>query len=239
MRRFFALIAVAASLAACSPQDTQGEIAADILTGNRLLRKGDLSGAESAYREALAKDSLSLEALYDLSSVFAADDKPRNALDSLTLAGSLRPAAGSRPADRENPGIEGDSYTIQSDIAFNKGVACIALEDWKGAVDAFRESLLVNPNDIPAKENFLYAQKKLEDQQNQNQDQDQNQDQNQNQDRKQDQPQSRPQEQKISQQQAQQMLNAIQAREKKTQEKVDAQKENAALLGREQTEKNW
>ena len=47
----------------------------------------------------------------------------------------------------------------------------------------------------------------------------------------------RPQEQKISPQQAQQMLKAIQAKEKETQEKVG--KEKAALLKSRQKEKNW
>ena len=42
---------------------------------------------------------------------------------------------------------------------------------------------------------------------------------------------------KVSPQQAQQMLQAIQAKEKKTQEKVD--KEKAAAVGKKKNEKNW
>ena len=42
---------------------------------------------------------------------------------------------------------------------------------------------------------------------------------------------------KISPQQAQQMLNAIQAREKETQDKVN--KEKAAVLKSRQKDKNW
>ena len=92
--------------------------------------------------------------------------------------------------------------------------------------------------------------------QNQNQDQngggqdnnqqDQNQDQNQNNDQNQDKNQGeqpKPQQgegegdARISPQQAQQMLKAVQAREKETQDKVN--KEKAALLKSRQKEKNW
>ena len=72
--------------------------------------------------------------------------------------------------------------------------------------------------------------------QNQNQDQNQNQNQEQNQDQNQgNQPQ--PQQGQISPQQAQQLLKAIQAREKETQEKVN--KEKAAVMKSRQKEKNW
>lgn len=74
--------------------------------------------------------------------------------------------------------------------------------------------------------------------QNQNQDQDQNQNQNQNNGQgngNQQPPQG--QEGKISPQQAQQMLRAIQAKEKETQDKVN--KEKADALKSRQKEKNW
>ena len=73
----------------------------------------------------------------------------------------------------------------------------------------------------------------------QNQDQNRNQDQNDDRNDNQDQPQQQPQaqEQKLSSQQAQQMLRAVQAQERKTQEKVN--KEKAELLKSSQKEKNW
>ena len=128
-------------------------------------------------------------------------------------------------------------------------------------MDAFRQALLLDPADLDAKENYIYAKKMLENQQNggggggnnnQDQDQDQNQqnqdqnqdqqnqDNNQNQDQNQDQNQGQggqDQQPQISPQQAQQMLRAIQAKEKETQDKVN--KEKAALLKSRQKEKNW
>ncbi len=72
--------------------------------------------------------------------------------------------------------------------------------------------------------------------QNQNQDQDQNQNQNNGQGNGNQQP-PQGQEGKISPQQAQQMLRAIQAKEKETQDKVN--KEKADALKSRQKEKNW
>ena len=81
-----------------------------------------------------------------------------------------------------------------------------------------------------------------ENQDNQDQKQnDQNQDQNNNQDQRNDQDRQNqsPQQQdaKISPQAAQQMLQAIQAREKETQDKVN--REKAAAMKSRQKEKNW
>ena len=128
-------------------------------------------------------------------------------------------------------------------------------KDYAAAVEAFKQALLRRPDDLDAKENYIYAKKMLENQQNQDQNQDQNQqqnqdqnqdqqnqdqnqdqqNQNQNQDQQQQQPQ--PQEQQISPQQARQMLQAIQAKEKETQDKVN--KEKAAVLKSRQKDKNW
>ena len=163
----------------------------------------------------------------------------------------------------------------ESDYYYNLGDIALAKQDYKGAVDAFEKALLLNPGDLDAKENYVYAKMMLQNQQNQdnqdNQNQDQNQDQddqNQNQDQKQndqnqdnqdqkqndqnqdqnnnqdqrndqDRQNQSPQQQdaKISPQAAQQMLQAIQAREKETQDKVN--REKAAAMKSRQKEKNW
>ena len=146
-----------------------------------------------------------------------------------------------------------------SDYYYNQGNVACQKKDWQAAVDAYKQSLLRNPGDMDAKENYIYAKLMLKNQgggsggndknnQDQKQDQDQNQnqqdqDQNQNQ-QDQDQNQNQQNQQqgqqgqgKISPQQAQQMLNAIQAKEKETQDKVN--KEKAILLKSKQKEKNW
>ena len=78
------------------------------------------------------------------------------------------------------------------DYHYNAGDVALQKKDYAAAVEAFKQSLLQNPGDLDAKENYIYAKKMLENQQNggggggdndQNQDQDQDQNQNQNQER--------------------------------------------------------
>lgn len=223
----------------------------DVRKGNREFRKDNYKEADIDYRKALVKDSLSLAANYNLANTLYRNGDMEQAKQVLDRIKDVAPAS-----------------TSAADYYFNAGDVAIARQDWQGAVEAFAKSLLINPGDLEAKENYIYAKEKLKDQQqnqqnqnqdqnqnddqqnqNQNQDQDQqnkdqnkdqNQDQNdnqqdQNQDRK-EQPQQ-GQQPKISPQAAQQMLQAIQAKEKETQDKVNRQK--AEALKSRQKEKNW
>ena len=196
----------------------------EVRAGNRKFRKDNFKEAEIDYRKAQVKDSTSIAASYNLASALYRQQDYQGAKAALES-------------------VQGEN--LPSDYHYNKGDAALALKDYKTAVDEFRAALLQSPDDLDAKENYIYAKKMLENQQNQNQNQ-QNQDQNQDQQNQQDQNQDRNQqdsnnnqnqEPSISPQQAQQMLNAIQAREKQTQDKVN--REKAALLKSKQKEKNW
>ena len=223
----------------------------DVRRGNRDYKKGNYKEAEIEYRKGIVKDSLSVAANYNL----AADLYRQN---NHQEAGKVLDRVKDVASVSENA----------ADYYYNLDVA-IANQDWQTAVSAFEESLLRNPGDLDAKENYIYAKKKLEQQQQQQQqnqdqqndqnnqdnqdqqqnqnkdDQDQNQDQNQNddkQDRQNDQNKEQQQNQqgqqpKITPQAAQQMLQAIQAKEKETQEKV--KKEKAQALKSRQKERNW
>lgn len=208
----------------------------DVRRGNRDFRKENYSEAEIDYRKALVKDSTSIAANYNLA-------------NTLYRKGDMEQAHEHLSSIEESV----SATSSAADFYYNLGDVAIARQDWQGAVDAFRESLLRNPDDLDAKENYIYARLKLKDQQNQNQNQnqDQNQDrnqqnqnqQNQNQNQNQDQNQDRNQQDqnqdqpKISPQAAQQMLQAIQAKEKETQDKVNKQK--AEALKSRQKDKNW
>ena len=195
----------------------------DVRRGNRDFRKENYREAEIDYRKALVKDSLSFAANYNLAGTLYREGDYAQAMQSLDKLKDAAPAS-----------------QYSADYYFNLGDAALQQQDYQKAVEAFMQSLIRRPDDIQAKENFIYAKKKLQDQQqNQNNDQnnDQNQDQNNNQ---QNQDQSQPQqgeEPKISPQAAQQMLQAIQAKEKETQDKVNKQK--AEALKSRQKEKNW
>ena len=228
----------------------------DVRRGNRDYRKENYKEAEIEYRKAIVKDSLSVAANYNLAADLYRQNNPQEAQKVLDRIKEVAPAT-------ENA----------ADYYYNVGDVAIANQDWQTAVTAFEESLLRNPGDLNAKENYIYAKKKLEDQQNQqnqqqndqnqdqnqdNQDQnnDQNQDKNdqnddqqdqnqdqqdqnndQNNDQNKNQDQQQNQQPKITPQAAQQMLQAIQAKEKETQEKVN--KEKAQALQSRQKERNW
>ena len=235
----------------------------EVRKGNRSFKDGSYTEAEVEYLKAVDKDSLSVAANYNLANTYFRKGEYDNAKAALERA---REVAMASP--------DGAQYF------YNLGSVAIAQQDWKTAVESLQLSLLMNPDDLNAKENYIYAKKKLEDQQqNQNQDQnqdnqdqnqdnqdnqnDQNQDQNQdNQDQQQDQndqnqdqnddqnqndqsqdnqdqqQDNRQGEQpQITPQAAQQMLQAIQAKEKETQDKVN--KAKAAAVESRQKEKNW
>lgn len=227
----------------------------DVRAGNRKFRKGDWKTADISYRKALVKDSTSVPANYNLANTLYRTENYDEAAKTMEKIKDSAPSSANA-----------------ADYFYNVGDIAIAKKDWQGAVTAFKESLLRNPGDLEAKENYIYAKKMLENQQNggggngqdnqdnqdnqqnkndQNQDQNQDQNKDKNQDQNQNDQNNQPQQNnqnnqsgqqdgqqmKISPQQAQQMLRAIQAKEKETQDKVN--KEKAEALKSRQKEKNW
>lgn len=220
----------------------------EVRSGNRQFRRENYKEAEISYRKALVKDSLSFAANYNLANVLYRGEHYDEAGKIMETVKEAAPAS-----------------EHGADYFFNAGDIALARKDYAAAVDAFKQSLLLNPGDLQAKENYIYAKKMLEDQQQngggggqdnqenqqnqQNQDdrqqnQDQQDNQNQDQQNNQDQQDSQdgrngqqPQPVKISPQQAQQMLKAMQAKEKETQDKVN--REKAEALKSRRKEKNW
>lgn len=137
----------------------------DVRRGNRDFRKENFKEADIDYRKALVKDSTSVAANYNLANTLFRQGDMEQAKKMLERVKDSAPATESA-----------------ADYYFNLGDVAIALQDWQGAVDALEQSLLINPGDLQAKENYIYAKKKLENQQNQQNQQNQNQNQDQNQD---------------------------------------------------------
>jgi hypothetical protein len=245
----------------------------EVRKGNRRFKDGEYTEAQMEYMKAVAKDTLSVAANYNLANTLFRQEDYDNAAKALERVEGTAIAS-----------VDGAS------VYYNQGAVAMAQQNWQKAVEAFAKSLLMNPDDLDAKENYIYAKKKLQDQQQnqqnqQNQDQDQNQDQNQDNNQNQDQDndqnkdqnkdnkdnqqdqndqnqdqnddkdngddqkddqgqdqqnqdqQNQGQQPQISPQAAQQMLQAIQAKEKETQDKVN--KAKAAALKSRQKEKNW
>lgn len=232
---FAVLFFLSLALAAAGQADKR-----DVRAGNRKFRKGEFKEAEIDYRKAVLKDSTSMKAQYNLASSLYRQEDYEGAGKALSaIAPEGAPAS----------------------CHFNSGDVALKRKDYAAAVQAFRNALLLDPDDLDAKENYIYAKKMLQNQQEQqnggggqDENQDRNQDQDKNQDR-QDQNQQENQENQdkqdngdgqqgqqqpqagISPQQAQQMLKAVQAKEDETRSKVE--KEKAALLQSRQKEKNW
>ena len=258
----YVLICIASLLVSV---DAAGQVdKKDVRRGNRDFRKENFREAEIDYRKALVKDSMSVAANYNLANTLYREGDFAQAQQALERVKDVAPMSGSA-----------------SDYYFNLGDAALQQKDYQKAVEAFGESLIRRPEDLQAKENFIYAKKMLQNQQqnqqnqnndqnqdNQDQNQDQNQDNQNNQDQNDDQnkdqnddqdknddqnkddqqnqdqnggqdqkEQPQGQQPKITPQAAQQMLQAIQAKEKETQDKVNKQK--AEALKSRQKEKNW
>ena len=244
MRKFLIFISLLVSVTAFAQVDKK-----DVRRGNRQFGKAKYGDADISYRKALNADSTSVPAAYDLGNNLYRQGDFAGAGKSYEQA--LRHIPEAKP--RKQADYAFDTY-------FNAGDAALQQKQYRAAMESFIQALLIRPDDMEAKENYVYARKMLENNpdgggggndQNQDQNQDQNRDQDQ-QDRNQDQQnqnqdqnqQDQNQQQKpyngevgISPQQAQQMLQAIQAKEKETQDKVN--KEKAAVLGSRQKEKNW
>ena len=157
---------LAAEAFAQSPADRH-----DVRAGNRRFRKERFQESDIWYRKALVKDSTSVAANYNLANTMY---KLQNWDEATKYYDKI-----SRTATASGHG---------ADYWYNVGNAAVQKKDWNKAVDAYAKSLLINPEDLDAKENYAYArlmQKNNQngggggDQNNQDQNKDQNkQDQN-------------------------------------------------------------
>ena len=232
------IIAAFAALVLVLPLSAQQE-KREVRSGNRAFRSKNYNEAEIDYRKGLVKDSTSFISTYDLASSLYMQKDYENAARTLDKVADQLP---------------------QSEYAsrwyFNKGNIALQPQDYTTAVDAFKQALLLDPEDLQAKESYIYAKEKLKDRQDEKNGQDekdgedgedekdkkdgqdkQNQPQPQDNQQQPQQPQQAPSGQQLSPQQAQQMLKAIQAKEKETQEKVEKAKAQQAQTRRK--ENNW
>ena len=237
------LILMLASPVMLQAQSDRSEVRA----GNREFKKGEFREAELDYKRALEEDSTSVTAKYNLgNALYKTESYSEAELYLKGLGDSLKSVSASKA----------------SDCFHNSGNLALKQKKYQEAVDAYKESLRLEPDNFETKSNLAYAQKMLKEQQqqqqqqqqnqqdNQNQ-QDQNQQQNQNQDqqdnRDQDNQQDQNQDQQDNQNQqnqpqitpqaAQQMLQAIEDKEKQTQDKV--KKVKAQQQKSKEKEKNW
>ncbi len=265
MQRY--VILLAALLAAVSALGQQMPERREVRKGNRLYNKGEYQQSIERYGRALMLDPASFEATYNLG----------NALSKAEMYDKAEQMQNRAAADTLR------SDTERAEAYYNLGNTQFRQKKYREALESYKRSLLLNPDDREAKYNYAYTKHLLDDEQknggggggdqnqqnkdqqnqqgqnNQNQQgQDQNKDQNkdqqdqnkdqqdQNQDQQgqgQGQPdgkdgeqgEGQPRPEGISPQEQEQMLDAIQVQEDRTQEKLK-EKRRAMVV---RSGKNW
>ncbi len=214
-----------------------------IRRGNDAFEEKAYTQSEINYRKAAEKSPNSYKAVYNMG-------------DALYKQGKYEEAAKkfSSLANRDLPdGKLANAY-------HNLGNALFSSDQLKQSIEAYKNALKLNPDDIETKHNLTHALRKLRQQQQQknknqqnnqdnkkNQDKNQqNQDRNQNQQNRQNQQQEQnqdkqerkqqPQENRISKQDARRLLQALENDEKQLQKKLKKKKEKAESA---QSAKNW
>lgn len=230
-----------------------------IRKGNTLYEEQRMEEAQREYRTALQRDSLSVEAKFNLG-------------DAQYAMGDFAAAEDSFRGLVERNGRMTNEQKAKA--YYNLGNAQFQQQKLQEALESYKESLKLNPDDLEAKFNYAYTKAMMQNQE-QNQQNQQNQDQNQQQQQQnqnnnnQNQQDNKSEEQQQSENEQQpegekpeepegekpepseeeaerepqvaprpeseQMLDAVQAAEDKTREKVDAEK--AVVVGR--SGKNW
>jgi tetratricopeptide (TPR) repeat protein len=249
MRAVVKYMALAVALLLC------GEVSAQqmkerglVRRGNREFKREKFEKSVDSYQEALKHDPNSFEAKYDLASALYRTERYDKAEKTLQAIVN----------DSTRTELE------RGEVAYNLGNTQFAQQKYKEALSSYRHAMRCNPADEDAKFNYAFTKRLIQQQEQQQQNQDQNQDQqNQDQDKdnqqkqdnqqndqnKENQNQQQPQNQQgkeeqqqggqrpessMSPEQQEALLQAIQAEEDKTQDKL---KEKAAVLIR--GSKNW
>lgn len=173
MKKITVILVVLFSVCAvCGAQTERGSVR----KGNRDFSKSRFDEAEINYKKALVADSTSTAADYNLGNTYFRMENYGEAEKYYSAA-----------ADSLAKGKYG------ADLYHNLGNSLLAHKEYQKAIEAYKNALRRRPDDMETKANLAYAQKMLENQQDQqnqdqqNQNQDQNQQDQQNQDQNQDQ----------------------------------------------------
>ena len=201
-----------------------------IREGNKQFRLGQYDKAEVSYRKAVEKNPKNPQAAYNLGNTLMAQKKDSAAVQQFEQSARME----------ANPLRKSAAY-------HNMGVICQTHKMYDDAIEAYKNSLRLNPNDDETRYNLVlckHLKKKQDDKQKQNQ---QNKDDQKNKDDKKDDQKDQKQDKKDDKQQeqqkpqmskdnAEQLLNAAIQNEKMTQDKMKKQQQQPQ---RRNVLKNW
>jgi Ca-activated chloride channel homolog len=196
-----------------------------IRKGNKLFEKENFQESEIQYRKAIDKDKNSYNASFNIGDALYKQEKYEDATKQFSDLSS-------------NKDISKDD---KAKLYHNIGNSMLQNQKLKESIDAYKEALRNNPNDMDTKHNLAYAQKLMQQQQQQQQQDKQDENKDQNKDQKEDQQkqdqqdkqdkqdqQQQQQQSKISKEDAERLLQALANDEKKTQDKLKKEKAKAA-----------
>lgn len=198
-----------------------------IRKGNEAYKKQQFDAASKDYAEALKQDNNNPTASFNLGNTWY-------------KAGKFDTAAQQYDALANNS----HNKDIQANSYYNKGVSLIKDKKIKEAIDAFKQSLKVDPSDEDTRQNLQKALKEMQKQQPpppQNKQDKKKQDEkkpppppkeDKKKDKNEDQP---PPQSKLSKKEAEEKLQALREEEKKLKQKMDQQKQPASR----RTDKDW
>ena len=201
-----------------------------IREGNKQFRMGDYAKAEVSYRKAVEKNPKNPQAAYNLGNALMAQKQDSAAVQQFEQSARME----------TNPLRKSAAY-------HNMGVICQTHKMYGDAIEAYKNSLRLNPNDDETRYNLVlckHLKKKQDDKQKQNQqnkdDQNKKDDKKDDQkDQKQDKKDDKQQEEQkpqMSKDNAEQLLNAAIQNEKMTQDKMKKQQQQPQ---RRAIQKNW
>ena len=199
--------------------------------GNKQFRAGNYADAEVSYRKALEKNDRNSQALYNLGNALMAQNKDSAAVVEFEKSAKV------------------ESNGLRKSMAYhNMGVICQRHQMFGEAIEAYKQSLRLNPHDDETRYNLELCkrQQKQQDQNKDNQQQQQNKDNKDNKKDEQQQDQQKQEEQqkqeqqkqepKMSKENAEQLLNAAMQQEKQTQDRMKKAQQQPQ---RRNIEKNW
>ena len=219
-----------------------------ILQGNQLYEQQKYKEAADDYAKAVAKDPTNTSGFFNLGNSLYQQKKYDDSRKVMTETAKL---------SKDKNGAAAANYNI--------GNTYMSQKKWEDAVNAYKQTLRNNPQDVDAKYNLSYAEQMMKQQQQQQQQQKKQDKQNQdkkdqdkkNQDKKKDdkkdqdkkdqqqqqqdkqdqdkKDQQQGQPSKLSKQQADQLLDALQQEEKKLQDKMQ-KKDKGAMM---KMQKDW
>ena len=232
-----------------------------ISKGNKLYEEGKFKDAMKQYKDALEENPASVVGRYNLGlSEIRIGSNPNDTTEAAKkmLESGMKNMQQVANLGSKRPDLASKANYNLGNVAFNS-------QDFQKAIDYYKQSLRLDPNDENARRNLRIAQLKIqnddqnqdqnqdqdqdqeqnEDQQDQNQDQNQDQqDQEQNQDQNEDQNQDQQDQENqqpqsnLNEQTAEQILNAIENKENQTRARVAGQNAEKSRQ-RNRNRRNW